>query len=759
MGMYQNLKSWLNKKNKVFLAFVMAFSFLFIISLLIVMNYLLTQEINHIHNINQVEYKSMAFNDARTARKVNIEKINEPKGLGYPWNEKGTIVLNTNGLLVDFGNIPDKAVMELSLDNNDDYKLIYFKGGDSIYGQMIKADFKQSGLSIYKIEIKPEFKDFDKLYIQPMGGDGMYSIGHIVFKDYKLSFNVMLIITYSILFLSIMIVSIFLLFRVYGRYGVNIPQIPLNKGKLFLVIVSSVMLMLFVFVFLSNAWVAEDAYISFRTVDNFLNGYGLTWNVDERVQAYTHPMWMFVMTFANMFISSVYYASIVVSFLFCLIAIFRVVFAINNYYSKIDEKLVKLFLFILLLVGSKAFMDYTTSGLENPLSYLLLVLFYTPILFSDDKIKNYNGKRHFFLFLIASLAFFNRQDTVLLYIPVLVYILVMSIKQKRFWKILGIALMGTLPAILWLAFSLFYYGFPFPNTAYAKLNTDVHFIPLLMQGFVYFGDCILFDPVTLVFIVVSLVFAFSSKERKLVLSAIGIILYLLYILKIGGDFMRGRFFALPFLLAVLIIIYRTSRVKPAFIIGLIITLISIIHPFSPIRTTEVFPSHLPYPYYDRIHPWGVADEKAYYFQGTGLLMLSKSYDLPSYRSRYEGEFNTRDVMLKTNIGYYAYFSGPDCHFIDLFALAEPLLARLPIKDLENWRIGHFARNVPHGYFHTVKYGKNLIGNPHLKKYYDKLSLIIKGDLFDAERLETIIKMNLGYYDSWIDQYVKEDYYK
>jgi arabinofuranosyltransferase len=759
VGIYQNLKSWVKNKNKVYLAFVMVFSFLFIISSLIVVNYLLTQEINHIKDINPVEYKSMAYSDVRTARKINLEKINEPKGLGYPWNKKGTILINTNGLLVNFEYVPDKPIMELSLDNNDDYKLIYFDGGDPIYGQMVKADFKQSGLSIYHIEIKPEFKDFDRLYVQPIGGDGMYSIGHIVFKDYKLSFNAMLIITYSILFLGIMIASIFLLVRVFGRYGVNIPQIPLNKGKLFLVIVSSVILLLFVFVILSNAWVAEDAYISFRTVDNFLNGYGLTWNIDERVQAYTHPMWMFVMTFANMFISSVYYASIVVSFLFCLIAIFRVVFAINSYYSKTDEKLVKLFLFILLLVGSKAFMDYTTSGLENPLSHLLLVLFYSPILFSDDKIKDYNGKRQFFLFFIASLAFFNRQDTVLLYIPVLVYILVMSIKQKCFWKTFGIALLGTLPATLWLAFSLFYYGFPFPNTAYAKLNTGVHFIPLVIQGFEYYGDCLIFDPVTLVFITVSLVFAFSSKERKLVLSAIGIILYLLYILKIGGDFMRGRFFALPFLLAVLIIIYRIGRVRQAFIIGLIITLISIIHPFSPIRTTDVFPYHLPYPYYDRIRPWGVADEKAYYFQGAGLLMLSKSYDLPSYRWRYEGEFNTREVMIKTNIGYYAYFSGPDCHFIDIFALAEPLLARLPIKDLERWRIGHFERKVPQGYYHTVKYGRNLIGNPYLKKYYDKLSLIIKGNLFDAERLKTIIKMNLGYYDSWIDQYVKEDYYK
>ena len=32
-------------------------------------------------------------------------------------------------------------------------------------------------------------------------------------------------------------------------------------------------------------WITEDAYISFRTIDNFLHGHGLTWNPGgERVE-------------------------------------------------------------------------------------------------------------------------------------------------------------------------------------------------------------------------------------------------------------------------------------------------------------------------------------------------------------------------------------------------------------------------------------------------------------------------------------------
>ena len=41
-----------------------------------------------------------------------------------------------------------------------------------------------------------------------------------------------------------------------------------------------------------RAWIGEDAFITFRSVDQFVNGNGLRWNPDERVQAYTHPLWM-----------------------------------------------------------------------------------------------------------------------------------------------------------------------------------------------------------------------------------------------------------------------------------------------------------------------------------------------------------------------------------------------------------------------------------------------------------------------------------
>src|SRR4051812_5661024 len=52
---------------------------------------------------------------------------------------------------------------------------------------------------------------------------------------------------------------------------------------------------LFLCAIVRYGWVAEDAYITLRTVDNFVHGFGLRWNVAERVQAYTHPLWMLLL--------------------------------------------------------------------------------------------------------------------------------------------------------------------------------------------------------------------------------------------------------------------------------------------------------------------------------------------------------------------------------------------------------------------------------------------------------------------------------
>ena len=57
------------------------------------------------------------------------------------------------------------------------------------------------------------------------------------------------------------------------------------------------------------AWICDDSFITMRSVDNLLHGRGLTWNPGERVQVFTHPLWLLVLTVADLLSPSAFFDS------------------------------------------------------------------------------------------------------------------------------------------------------------------------------------------------------------------------------------------------------------------------------------------------------------------------------------------------------------------------------------------------------------------------------------------------------------------
>src|SRR5690606_8146586 len=117
------------------------------------------------------------------------------------------------------------------------------------------------------------------------------------------------------------------------------------------------------------------------------------------------------------------------------------------------------------LIFSRSFIEYSTSGLENAMTHLLLAVFFTKFFLLEEK----KDIPWFALSLITSLALFNRIDTVLLYAPAWLYLLLVHRREIR-WKALAL---GALPFLFWEIFAFIYYGFLFPNTKYAKLGTGL----------------------------------------------------------------------------------------------------------------------------------------------------------------------------------------------------------------------------------------------------------------------------------------------
>jgi arabinofuranosyltransferase len=44
-----------------------------------------------------------------------------------------------------------------------------------------------------------------------------------------------------------------------------------------------------------SAWLSDDALITVRSVLNLISGYGPSFNLDERVQSFTHPLWFLLL--------------------------------------------------------------------------------------------------------------------------------------------------------------------------------------------------------------------------------------------------------------------------------------------------------------------------------------------------------------------------------------------------------------------------------------------------------------------------------
>ena len=303
---------------------------------------------------------------------------------------------------------------------------------------------------------------------------------------------------------------------------------------------SFLILMLIAFAILliiRRAWICDDAYITFRTIDNFYHGYRFTWNVTERVQVYTHPLWMLLLTAITWMFNDIYFTSLLMGILLTVVTLFILTRKLT-----ISESTGAFILLVLIL--SKAFIDFSTSGLENPLSHFLAVLFFWLFFKFDKSLKSF-----FWLSLVASLAVLNRMDTAVIYAPALVY----AFWQVRSKKALWYLILSQLPFIFWEIFATFYYGFPFPNTAYAKLNTGLISADVIQQGFLYLLNAIQYDPVTPLIIGVSIFLGIFSFNKKNALLALGTSLYVLYVIKIGGDFMEGRFLTLPLICAAIIL--------------------------------------------------------------------------------------------------------------------------------------------------------------------------------------------------------------
>ncbi len=480
-----------------------------------------------------------------------------------------------------------------------------------------------------------------------------------------------------------------------------------------------------------NAWLADDAFITLRTVDNFVNGYGLRWNVAERVQSFTSPLWLMALVPPYLITGEPIFSTTILMIVVTLAAL---IFSL----PKKATLAVTTFFFITAL-STPTFVFYSVSGLENPLAFLLIGLFLNEYL-GENRLAR--------MVLWSSLLALTRHDLALIAIlPVLDSMAKNS--QKGAWLR---AIPAALPFIAWEAFSLIYYGSFVPNTALAKLPIDYPKGVFAGKGFEYLLDMLGREGITGLLIVLGLTTSVALKTKRLYLCAIGIIFYCAYIIVIGGDFMTGRFFGPPMWVALILLAHALNQVGHRITYSL--TAASLLlgltaqHPVMLEDSSSCC---------GKIDSRGFADEKHFYYGGSGLLNWRKLQPWPNFYGRTPGldlKIKEKNVLHFHAVGMVGYYSGPKQHIIDIYALGDAFIARLePLY--RNLRAGHYERIVPNGYDESIRQENNLIKNPTLRPLFDATMLVTRGPLFSVDRFKAILDLMLGIYKPTLRKYQRE----
>ena len=485
------------------------------------------------------------------------------------------------------------------------------------------------------------------------------------------------------------------------------------------------------------AWIGDDAYITLRTVENLVAGHGPVWNVGERVQTYTHPAWFWLLAAARWLTGEHYFTTITLSV--GLTAIGVVMMAAMARSARV------IILLLLLLLGSRAFGDYATSGLETPLVTLLLVC-----LGWIDHRTPAGERRLLPVAFIVGMCGLTRLDLLVLVAPVLLA----HMRKDRFLSQAGLALLAMTPLIGWSLFAAWYYGSPFPITAYAKaFAPNIPTSELLVQGLHYFQYAITHDPLTLLTIVGGALAGLAVRDLRGRMMALGMILGCIYVARVGGDFMAGRFFVPSFVVACVLLMrwLPTARPIATWVLAPVVIVMTFLPGWppwlqSPAKDLPVQMEH------------GIQDERRFYYSELGLFSPKRQIPVAGRFSRALAKQGHRGkiVLGSGTAGGIPFIAGEQFHFIDMW-LCDPLLMRLPVIDPNNWRIGHFTRGLPEGYPQSIAFGENRLTHTGLKEFYDSLRTVTRAEPNDPDRWEALMALLLGTQRHGLRDYAENRY--
>ena len=299
----------------------------------------------------------------------------------------------------------------------------------------------------------------------------------------------------------------------------------------------------------AHRWVSDDAFIDFRVVHNLLAGHGPVFNVGERVEVYTDPLWIVTLTifYGIVRFVPIEWWSVICGLAFSGLGVLFGGLAVLRLGRRHGTQVV-LPMGMLSVAVVAGVWDFTTSGLETGLVLAWMGSAWWMLVRARD-----GHGRIGWAALVAGLGFTIHPDLVLVSLPLGAALVCLVVSRSRRdqvpfrWRklIVPVVAFAALPMASEL-FRMVYFGMLVPNTALAKDGFGSDWA----QGWTYLRDFArpywLWVPLSVLVVVTAMRCAGWWKRGQrldcVVVAApfVGGVLETLYVVKIGGDFMHAR---------------------------------------------------------------------------------------------------------------------------------------------------------------------------------------------------------------------------
>ena len=517
------------------------------------------------------------------------------------------------------------------------------------------------------------------------------------------------------------------------------------QSKVWVILISELVLIFGFYSAFRLKWICDDIFITFRYIENWFNGLGIVYNPGERVEGYTHFLWLLLIAFFQ----KLGFNPINVSEWLGLISYLGIllIFLINSYRK--SEK-IKIFLPLtaIVLALHYDFKVWASGGLETSFFTLLIAISYLLICFSkmsEVKLLILSG-------LVSTLAIITRPDAIIFYFITFAFVITrkyfQTISAKSLWKIIiqfNLAfLIIYIPYFVW---KYFYYGNFFPNTYYAKSGAESYY----KQGFFYLYYYFQTYWTSLSFLI-GLIYLFKQLLRKkttlierikelflnsetasilLGLAFIGV--YSLYfVARVGGDFMYARF-VIP-LVPFFYFVAETSLSelfagqKKIIVISFLLIIIllpvemyyrnvPLLSGYSKNKDEVIIMGKL------SLGVRGIVDERLYYTRKgfiTGLNVKESAEQAGNEFQRYFQDKKVRVLILGAQacLAYYSKFY----YVIENHGLTDSYISHLPLK--QRGRPGH-EKTAPYEYLISKKINFMFKSFPENYSNYQYINFIIQ----------------------------------